>query len=243
MMEDRDGRTEEAGTAQTPDRPAVAPAGAPTGNAVAEAADHGGEGQYREASTVGQRHDQAASEKVEDAPFHDLLFSVRRSVRYHMRRQAFFDGVGEFLTLMALIAASTTVLVRVAWPDSVAVLVVASVSVLAQALALTWTPGRRARQHNEIARSFIDLEQKMVLGARDELSFHKFQAARLRIEAGEPPIARIVDVMCHNELARAYGQGEYEKRVSRFQRVTSHFRSEYIEPNRTAPPTNRLSSR
>ena len=163
MMEDRDGRTEEAGTAQTPDGPAVAPAGAPAGNAVARTADHGGEGQSRKASTVGQRHDQAAaSEEVEDDPFHDLLFGVRRSVRYHMRRQAFFDGVGEFLTLMALIAASTTVLVRVAWPDSVAVLVVASVSVLAQALALTWTPGRRARQHNEIARSFIDLEQKMV---------------------------------------------------------------------------------
>ena len=38
-----------------------------------------------------------------------LLFGVRRSVRYHMRRQRFFDRLDQVAALASLVAGSSTV--------------------------------------------------------------------------------------------------------------------------------------
>ena len=133
----------------------------------------------------------------------------------------------------ALAFASGTVLVRVSLaPDSKWVLIVASAAALVQALLLTLRPVEKARKHNDLARDFITLE-KQVARRQDPMSqdgLNAFESERLTIEAQEPPIARILDVMCHNELLRAYGRESEKKPVSWSQRVTANLRSEYSEP-------------
>ena len=43
---------------------------------------------------------------------------------------------------------------------------------------------------------------------------------RLAIEAEEPPVLRVLDTLCHNELTRAMGYGqEYQAKVGFFQRL------------------------
>ena len=159
-----------------------------------------------------------------------LLFAVRRSVRYHMQRQRFFDRVGTIAVAVSLAFASGTVLVRVSLAvDSKWVLIVASVSALAQALLLTLQQGQKARKHNDLARDFIALE-KQVTRRQNQISQDRldaFTSKRLTIESREPPVARILDAMCHNEMLRAYGRENEQRPVSWFQRLTANLRSEY----------------
>ncbi len=46
---------------------------------------------------------------------------------------------------------------------------------------------------------------------------------RLEIEADEPPIKRVLDTLCHNELARAIGEPSQEKPVRFLQRLFANF--------------------
>ena len=54
------------------------------------------------------------------------------------------------------------------------------------ALQLVFTPGGLARLHNDLAREFIQLEQKAIASGASTLM--DLQAKRLSIEAREPPI-------------------------------------------------------
>ena len=45
------------------------------------------------------------------------------------------------------------------------------------------------------------------------------QIRRLDIEAKEPPIYRVLDVICHNEVAKALGKEKYRVKVTRLQRL------------------------
>ena len=61
-----------------------------------------------------------------------------------------------------------------------------------------------ARKHNDLAREFIALEQEAIApDATDRLS--QIRNQRLSIEADEPPIYRVLDTICHNEVMRSLG--------------------------------------
>jgi hypothetical protein len=65
---------------------------------------------------------------------------------------------------------------------------------------------QKAQRHHDLARRFLELEQELVKGSEsDEQLVRSVWAKRLQIEADEPPIHRIVDILCHNELMRAHG--------------------------------------
>ena len=83
-----------------------------------------------------------------------------------------------------------------------------------------------ARLHYDLSRQFIELERQMELAARpiDAQSLAKFTAHRLEVEADEPPVLRVLDAMCHNELARAMGyEKKYFVRIWFYQRWLAHF--------------------
>ena len=79
-----------------------------------------------------------------------LLFGVRRSVRYHMRRQRFFDRLDRAAALATLMAGSSTVVALLASVEGL-VLAAAAATAAAGACAAVFMPGRRARQHNDLA--------------------------------------------------------------------------------------------
>ena len=151
-----------------------------------------------------------------------LLFGVRRSVRYHMRRQRWLDGAYGWMLAIGLVLRGAAVgALTLAWDGHWALGLWATGEATTVGLLL-WRPELLARLHNDLAREFIALEQKVIdEGAElEESKLRGLQHKRLEIEANEPPIHRVLDAMCHNEQARAEGYGKEERaRISWLQGV------------------------
>ena len=151
-----------------------------------------------------------------------LLFGVRRSVRYHSRRQAFFEGVDRWTSFALLLLGAGSVALVLRGIDGVAVLAGCSVAVLS-GLKLVFAFGLRAGQHAQFVRDFVSIEKKLVADPSPE-TVQEAQSNRLDVEATEPPVMRVLDALCHNELLRAMGITDPDEQVpiSRLQRLTAN---------------------
>lgn len=157
---------------------------------------------------------------------HELLFDIRRSQRYHQRRRRFFEHWHLATNAMSVLFGSATIL-SIPSPTgsrAPAIALAAIVTVLATIDMLVGT-SIKAWRHADLAKAFIGLEREMVLaGELSDADLAKFAAERLRIETDEPPILRVLDSICHNELTRAMGYDESEMvRIRWYQRLTAQF--------------------
>ncbi|MDB6064205.1 MAG: hypothetical protein JWR26_413 [Pedosphaera sp.] len=156
----------------------------------------------------------------------ELLFGVRRSIRYHTSRKRFFDRFRKFITFLTAALGVTTLTMLLSniqpiWPMVTAVLVS-----LFATIDLILNTAEGARLHGELARRFIELEMDIVLAGEtlDDAQLRQFAGRRLRISMEEPPIMRVLDCVCHNELVEAMGHGSiYEVKVTRTQRFFANF--------------------
>lgn len=137
-----------------------------------------------------------------------LLFGVRRSVRYHSRREAFFSASHRFTSFLSVTFGSATVTallsnLKIGGLENVAV-VLALVVTLAGAMDLVLAFSEKARIHSDLKRRFIDIEACMAATPSSRL-YEKCWRRRLKIEADEPPKLTALDLLCHNELLDATG--------------------------------------
>lgn len=160
---------------------------------------------------------------------HDLLFGVRRSVRYHDRRVAFYERIHNVILLAALVLGSASIAAFAAdfaqgWDQWLKLAPAALVSVLAS-IDLVVGTSAKARLHDRLKRDFINLETEMESHWGDsEEQVAQWTSRRLRIEADEPPVLRMLDTLCHNELVHAMGYPEDRQiPVGRVQRLLSPF--------------------
>ncbi len=138
-----------------------------------------------------------------------LLFGVRRSIRYHSRRIAWFQFWHRAgATLGALFATSALVGLMASFPR-VGTLASAIV-VFFLVIDLVVDHASKANHHRDFVRRFSALEMDMIRAgeATSEDDYKAFLARRLTIEAEEPPINRALDLQCHNELLRALDHDE-----------------------------------
>jgi hypothetical protein len=151
---------------------------------------------------------------------YSLLFDVRRSVRYHDRRRAWFDllhsmaGLSALFLFAAILFSTTGAATAPPWLAALAIAAgLVGVDVLADFAS-------SAARHQSLRTRFIMLEA--ALQAEPAAKHH---AARLHIEADEPPIYRALDLLCHNEQMRADGHppdSEHWASVPLYQRLTCH---------------------
>ena len=148
--------------------------------------------------------------KILKTDFYKLSFAVRRSIRYHAKRRAWYDGLHSAAMVTAAIAGSTTFATIVAGSPEIAkwlALVVAIASVMDT--MLNWP--EKARTHDALYRRFHDLEQ--VINESDELSekrLNKLQNQRLQIEVDEPTTIDALNIVCRNIQAQAQGHPRSE---------------------------------
>lgn len=155
--------------------------------------------------------------------FYGNLFGVRKSVRYHQRRQAFHEW---WNTVIIALAFASSASAMAEWSAEWRQLLIGATSFL---LMLNWVVGltRRANAHAKLGQRFASLEQDMVpfeknrdLEAQDE---ERFRRRRLEIEADEPAKLRVMDILCHNELC----EGTYPEHaiypVAAWRRWLGHF--------------------
>ena len=156
------------------------------------------------------------SEGAQTKKLRDLLFNVRRSVRYHDKRRHHFERVHNFVTFVAFLLGTGTVAASVE-AFNTPIWVRLAPSVIASTLlgvALVYRVSAKAALHNDLKRRFIVLEQRIEdlrASSNEGQNMVELIKEKLSIEADEPPIKRILDVICHNELVRAMGFKPIEK--------------------------------
>lgn len=157
----------------------------------------------------------------------ELLFDVRRSVRYHNHRRQFFDTLGNITRFLTIISGGGVIAFSAAkTQEATPILICGAAASLLAAIDLVLGLSIRAREHFDLSKRFIRVEQTMVEIGDDptEANFKENAKARLEIEADEPPVYRLLDVWCYNELLRASGHDEKEMYVLNFwQRNLRHF--------------------
>ena len=136
------------------------------------------------------------------AYFNDL-FGVRKSVRYHQRRRAFFEWIHTSTSALQMIAGSSAI---VSWVSKCEELGIglAAVAALLAAFDVVVGTSRRSTAHASLSQRFVQLEREMVPFEHDrqiptEIATG-FRQRRLEIEESEPPKLRVIDILCHNEL-------------------------------------------
>lgn len=157
---------------------------------------------------------------------HDLLLGVRRSVRYHARRRRFFDRLRKVITFFTVLAGISTFVLLLSNQPPIWTLVTAALVTFFGIIDLILNTAEGARLHADLSRRFIELEMDIVLAGENlsDQQLREFASRRLRIELEEPPMMRVLDCICHNEIVQAMGHGkEYEVKLTRAQRFFASF--------------------
>ena len=145
-----------------------------------------------------------------------LLFRVRRSIRYHSRRQRYFDRWHQLVLFFALVFSVMPVLVfktdlAKSFPLWVPIVPPMLISFFGS-LDLIIGFSQKARVHTDFIRQFTDLERQLVSpdGSKDATVALVHDKA-LELETTEPPVLRVLDTLCRNELMRAMGYPREEQ--------------------------------
>ncbi len=157
--------------------------------------------------------------------FDNLLFSVRRSIRYHLRRRRFFDNVHKTSTFLSALSGTATIAAVLAEAGSALTITFAALVAMFSIIDLVVGTARAARLHDDLARKFINLEKAVVsIKETTEENLINFISQRLDIEADEPTPLKVLDSICHNELLRAMGYDKSEfLDIKWYQRVSAQF--------------------
>lgn len=141
------------------------------------------------------------------------LFSVRRSIRYHSKREAYYSRSHYVATVVNFVAGTGAVIAALQNLQSPATVITLSALVSAvSAVDIISNNARKSWLHSDLRKQFINLEaQQLKLDVTSNETMPALMSKRLKIEADEPPVHRALDIICHNELITALGIDEKEK--------------------------------
>jgi hypothetical protein len=133
-----------------------------------------------------------------------LLWRVRLSNLYHLKRERFLDGADKISkALSALGGAAAFTQIRSS-PD-IGLWITGFIAVVAT-LSLVYSTASKARKHAELARDFKRLEAEITdYGAEISMMLlAKFESKYLGVESSEPATLGALTTHCHNQLSSAY---------------------------------------
>jgi hypothetical protein len=143
-----------------------------------------------------------------------------------MHRSGFFDRIGVIKNGLSVVCGSGAVAVLYGalggGVEKILPAILAAVVAVVSTIDLVIGSAKASRLHNDLAKRFIELERQIVLAGddADQKRFRELTADRLKIEAEEPPVMRMLDTLCHNELAESMGSPKDQIfRVGFFQRM------------------------
>ncbi|MFT5727897.1 MAG: hypothetical protein ACI8PB_002042 [Desulforhopalus sp.] len=165
-----------------------------------------------------------SNQTINKDELHNLLWDTRRSVRYHNRRRLFYDRASNFSDAFTAIAGSGTVVTAVSQLPGWVPITMAAITAILSSINLVFDTKGNARTHHDLSRNFIEIEKALISPVLTREIFHESQVRRLEIEAEEPPVLRVLDLVCHNELLKAMGYNESEYfKINLFQRIVANF--------------------
>ncbi|GJL42318.1 MULTISPECIES: hypothetical protein [Enterobacter cloacae complex] len=166
--------------------------------------------------------------QVAQEEFEAILFNIRKSARYHRKRQSFFSFLDSSCNFISLIFGSSLIY-GVLTPHALDKwLFISAITItFVSASNLIGRFSQKARDHSDFAKQFINLECDMIEVDKESLradQVSKFEKQKLRIEANEMPTLCIMDLICFNEVARLIECDPKEFiRIHWYQRLFSPF--------------------
>ncbi len=165
------------------------------------------------------------SESNSGSSHYQVLFRVRRSIRYHSRRQQYYTTLHNAVLFFALCFSSASIVAFATkmgedWWLGFKLLPAVAVSLLAAA-NLVFGYARKSWLHADFVRKFTDLERQLIRpDSKDPARLAEVEDQILIIEADEPPILHVLNTLCRNELMKAEGASESKQiDVGPFQRL------------------------
>ncbi len=161
-----------------------------------------------------------------EAIAYGFLQDCDRSVRYHAARRAFFDIWHHWMMVGVLVSGSAAVasLSGIFGLDEVwtALLMLGPTSV--GAVQLVWGLTHKARDHEILARRWLDLAKRIRVEEANPESIREWRSEMMGIHADEPPVYHAVNAECHNATVQAVGAGsEHAQRISGWRRALRHW--------------------
>lgn len=135
-----------------------------------------------------------------------LLFDVRRSIRYHDRRRAFYERLHSVTSVLTVLMAGSVFFDigkngETAWW----LLALSVFAALMATLDMVIGYSKRSGLHSSLRERFANLEIAMVMGDTADETWIEHSKSRLLIEKDEPPIYKVLDNLCRNDLVTAEG--------------------------------------
>ena len=162
------------------------------------------------------KQDRSAECTVSHERHYNVLFGIRRSVRYHDHRRKFYLNLRAWINFFTIIAGSATVASAVSASGSQLVqwLAGAFVAVLA-AFDLVVGTADKATLHTDLYRRFIRLEKRLLNSEAESMeALTSIESEQLDIEMDEPPVYHALNRSCHNEILRSEGRPELFETLS-----------------------------
>lgn len=135
----------------------------------------------------------------------DVLHNVRTGVRYHMRRQGFYEQWHRFTGVMTLLLGSAAFVTLLKQHELVAMIATSSVAIL-QALDLIFETRKRADLHRDLRKRYLTIEPD--ISACKEIAKEQYCEIKRTIaliEVDEPPLRRAVLAISQNEALEVSG--------------------------------------
>lgn len=153
----------------------------------------------------------------------ELLWRVRLSNLYHLKRERFLDGADRASKAVSALGGAAAFTQIRSSPD-IGLWMTAVITVIAT-MSLVYGLGAKARKHAELARDFKRLEAEITEGSLEinVVGLKKLEAKYLGIESSEPPALSALTTHCHNELCVAYGKLEEVTLLPWYQKLLKNF--------------------
>lgn len=135
-----------------------------------------------------------------------LLFDVRRSIKYHDVRRAFYE-IWHRVTNFVTILMAGSVIFELAKPgESPGWLVLLGVLAAFAAISdMVIGFSTKASKHSILRSEFCDLEREILSGDLSDETWGKHRIRRLDIEKDEPPVYKVLDGLCRNAILKSEG--------------------------------------
>ncbi len=135
-----------------------------------------------------------------------LLFTIRKSIRYHNVRRQFFERLHNMTAALCVTFGTVTTFALLFNAGPYLAASAAAVVTVVSALDLVLGTSAKVRLHHDLARRYIGLEKRIIGKLHpNALDIRHWEAERLDIQADEPPVRQVLDAMIYNELLQAYG--------------------------------------
>ncbi|HZG07792.1 MAG TPA: hypothetical protein VEZ70_02300 [Allosphingosinicella sp.] len=136
-------------------------------------------------------------------------YGISRLIRYHGKRQRFFDGLHRIVLFTNAVLGSSAFVTIISDRTYIAAWLTAIVAIIS-ALDNVVAFSERARKHSEQRSRYYELYCELIATPTAEFKIDAFREKRLRIDRDSPPPRRVLDVIARNEedIARGFAHAE-----------------------------------